>query len=130
MDTAHSSTTTVREVARMDCPGSMANAEMSEGILFSSTLHRFGLPYDYAKLEDFILPETCPRCSAPLRDLGHHPSRPDRIFTLQCHAGRCGGDGRRLQAHEVFKLAVKHLVPTSSSPGGSVFPATSVFIEP
>jgi hypothetical protein len=97
MDTAHGSTTTVRDVARMDCPGSMAHAEMSEGVLFtSSMLHRFGLPYDYAKLEDFILPETCPCCSAPLRDLGQHPSRPDRIFTWQCQAGKCGGDGRIL----------------------------------
>jgi len=60
-DTAHCSTTTVRDVARMDCPGSMAHAEMSEGVLYTfSMLHRFGLPYDYAKLEDFVLPESCP----------------------------------------------------------------------
>ena len=109
----------------------MAHAELSEGVLFtSSMLHRFGLPYDFAKLEDFILPESCPCCSAPLRDPGLHPSRPDRIFTWQCHAGRCGGDGRRLQAHEVYKMAVKRLVLTSPFPGGSVFPAASVLIEP
>ena len=82
MDTAHCSTTTAKDVARMDCPGSMAHAEMSEGDLFtSSMLHRFRLPYDFAKLEDFILPESCPCCSAPLRDPGQHPSRQDRIFT-------------------------------------------------
>ena len=47
------------DVARIDCPGSMAHAELSEGVLFSSSmLHRFGLPYDFAKLEDFILPES------------------------------------------------------------------------
>ncbi len=64
-DTAHCSTTTVRDVARMDCPGSMAHAEMSEGVLhISSMLHHFGPPYDYAKLEDFVLPESCPCCSA------------------------------------------------------------------
>jgi hypothetical protein len=39
---------------------------------------------------------------------------------------RCGGDGRRLHAHEVFKMVVKRLVLASFSPGGSVFPAASV----
>ncbi len=73
----------------MDCPGSMAHAEMSEGVLYSTfMLHRFGLPYNYAKLGDFVLPESCPCCSAPLWDPGLHPSRLDRIFTWQCHAGR------------------------------------------
>ena len=92
-------------------------------------LYRFGLPYDYAKLEDFVLPESCPCCSAPLWDRNHHPAKLERIFTWQCHAGRWGGDGRRLQAGEVFKLAVKRLVLTSSSPGGNVFPSASVFLE-
>ena len=82
MDSAHCSTSTVREVALMDCPASMTRAEISEGTLFgASMLHRFGLPYDYAKLEDFILPETCPCCSAPLWDPSRHLSRPERIFT-------------------------------------------------
>jgi len=122
---------TVKEVSRMDCPGSMVHAEMSEGVLFSTDmLHRFGLPYNYAKLEDFVLPESCPCCSAPLWDHWLHPSRLDRIFTWQCHAGRCGGGGRRLQAHEAFKMAVKRLVLTSFSPGGCIFPDASVLIEP
>ena len=91
-NSAHCSIFTVRDVARMDCPGSMAHAEMSEGVLYtSSMLHRFGLPYDYAKLEDFILPESYPCCSAPLRDPCQHPSRPDRIFTWQCHTGVAEG---------------------------------------
>ena len=127
----HCSTTTSRDVARMDCPGSMAHAELSEGVLYcASMLHRFGLPYDYAKLDYFTLPESCPCCSASLRDSNQHPTRPERIFTWQCHAGRCGGDGRRIQAHEVFKLVVNRMVMTSSSHGGSVFPAASVLIEP
>jgi len=33
-DSAHCSTTTVREVALMDCPGSMAHAEINEGVLY------------------------------------------------------------------------------------------------
>ncbi len=66
-DTAHCSTSTFMDVARLDCPGSMDHAELSKGVLFtSSMLHRFGLPYDFANLEDFILPESCPCCSAPL----------------------------------------------------------------
>ena len=45
--------------------------------------------------------------------------------------GRCGGDGRKLQAHVVFKMAVKRLVLTAFSPAGeSVFPAASDLIEP
>jgi hypothetical protein len=130
-DSAHCSSSTVREVALMDCPGSMSHAGISEGVLFcTSMLHRFGLPYDYAKLEDFTLPEMCPDCRAPLIDPNTHPPRHERIFTWQCHAGRCGGDGRRLYAHELYKLAMKRLVLTSSSPGGRVFPSSSVIIEP
>jgi hypothetical protein len=44
--------------------------------------------------------------------------------------GRCGGDGRRLQAHEVMKMALKTLVLTNHKPGGAAFPASSVLIEP
>ena len=81
----------------------MAHAEMSEGIFCCAYMfHRFGLPYNYAKLEDFTLPESCPCWSAPLRDPKQHPTRLDRIFTWQSHAGRFGGDGRIHQAHEVF----------------------------
>ena len=131
MDSAHCSTSTVREVALMDCPGSMAHAEIGEGVLVcASMLHRFGLPYNYAKPEDFTLSESCPWCSAPLWDPSRHPSRSERIFTWQCHAGRCGGDGLRLYAHELYKLVVKRMVLTSPSPGGSVFPSSSVLIEP
>ena len=116
LDSAYCSTSTVREVALMDCPGSMAHADISEGTLFSaSMLHCFGLPYDFAKLDDFTLPESCPCCSAQLWDPSRHTTRPERIFTWQCHTGRCGGDGRRLHAYELFKLAVKRLVLSSSS---------------
>ena len=58
---SHGSMATVEEVSRMVCPGSMAHAEMSEGVLFTTDmLHRFGLPYNYAKMEDYVLPESCP----------------------------------------------------------------------
>jgi len=81
-DFAHCSTITVRDVARMNCPSSMVHAEFNEGVLLcASMLHRFGLPYDYAKLEDFTLSdESCPCCSALLWDPSPHPTRPDCIF--------------------------------------------------
>ncbi len=44
--------------------------------------------------------------------------------------GRCGGDGRRLHAHEVVKLAMKRYVLSCSTPAGCVFPSASVLIEP
>jgi hypothetical protein len=44
--------------------------------------------------------------------------------------GRCGGDGRRHQAHEVVKLAFKRLVLNSLDPGSHVFLDKSVLIEP
>jgi hypothetical protein len=60
-DFAHRSLLTVRAVATMDCPASMAHAETSEASLYNAaTLHRYGLPYDYAKLETTVLPEICP----------------------------------------------------------------------
>ena len=53
IESSHCSKDTVKEVSRMDCPGSMAHAKMSEGVLFTTVmLHRLGLPYNYAKLED------------------------------------------------------------------------------
>jgi hypothetical protein len=141
LDSAHCSIISVRDVARMDSACSMAYAEINGGVLFfASMLHRFDLTYDYAKLEDFALLDSCPYCSAPLWDPNRHPTRPERIFTWQCHAGRCGRDGCRrhthahthahAHAHEVFKLVMKRLFLTSSSPGGSVFSSASVLIEP
>ena len=44
--------------------------------------------------------------------------------------GRCGEHGRRLQAHEVVKRALKDLVLSSSNPGGPTFLASNVLIVP
>ena len=54
----------------------------------------------------------------------------DTLFAWQCHLGRCVGDGRRLQAHEVVKRALKDLVLSNPSHGGAAFPASSALIEP
>jgi len=94
-----------------------------------ATLHRFGLPYQYAGLESFVLPEVCVCCNAPLRDRSLRGSRAERIFAWQCHPGRCGGDGRRLQAHEKVKYALKILVLSNPNPGGCAFRDSSILIE-
>ncbi len=115
----------------MDSPASISCDDLSVGLLLcASTLPRFGLPYYYVVLENCVLSEACPCRSALLCDRCLHPTRADRIFTWQCHMGRCGEDGRRLHGHEVVKLAMKMLVLSCSSPAGFVFPETYVLIEP
>jgi hypothetical protein len=115
----------------MACPASLSLEETSEASLFcAATLHRYGLPQDFARMEDYIIPETCPCCHAPICDPDLSLSRSDRIFVWQCHMGRCGGDGRRIQAHESVKLAVKRLVLSCPDPVGCAFPSASVLIEP
>ena len=45
--------------------------------------------------------------------------------------GRFGGVGRRLQAHDVVKRALKKLVFSKPNPGvGAAFPVFSVLIKP
>ncbi len=60
MDPSSCHSDTVREVAKLDRPGSGNNDESSGITLFcAATLHRFGLPYDYGKLDSETLPEMC-----------------------------------------------------------------------
>jgi hypothetical protein len=54
----------------------------------------------------------------------------DHIFAWECQLGRCGGDRRRLQAHEVVKRALKDMVLINPNPGGFAFPFSSVLTEP
>jgi hypothetical protein len=112
MDSASCTTATAREVAIMDRPGFGNNKEHSgEASLFcAATLHRFGLPVDYSRLQGITLPESCACCKAPLWDPTAQGSRMGMIFVWQCHLGRCGGDGRRLQPHEAVKKAMRDLV--------------------
>ena len=113
----------MRDVATMDVPSFLAHDETSDASLYcAATLHRYGLPYDYAKLENQLRPETCACCNAPLWEPGLTASRADRIIVWQSHLGRCGGDGRRHQAHDVVQLAMKRLVLTSNEHAGRTFP--------
>jgi len=130
-DSAHCSDATVKAVATMECPASLSLDGTSDASLFcAATLHRYGLPHDFARMEDFIIPETCACCHAPIGDPNSALTRSDRIFIWQCHMGRCGGDGRRIHAHESVKLAVKKLVLCCPDPVGCAFPSSSVLIEP
>ena len=63
-------------------------------------------------------------------DLGMQSTRADRIFVWQSHLGRCGGDGRRHQAHEAVKLTMQRLVLFCPDPVGCAFPKESILIEP
>jgi hypothetical protein len=46
------------------------------------------------------------------------------------HTGRCGGDGRCTQAHEVVKLATKRLALCNPEPVGIEVPSSQIGIEP
>ncbi len=129
--TAHCSLKTVRSVATMEIHDALAHEESSDASLFcAATLHRHGLPYDYAKLDTHALSKPCACCNAPLWDTGLHASRANRISRWQSHLYRCRGDGRRLHAHETVKLAMKRLSLSCPDFVGCVFPRYSILIEP
>ncbi len=104
LDSSHCHSYTVGEVAKLGDLGMGNQVESSDAtLLCATTLHRFGLPYDFARLDTDTLLESCANCSAPLWAPAIAGSRLDKMFAWQCHLGRCGGDGKRLQAHEVIK---------------------------
>ncbi len=53
-----------------------------------------------------------------------------RLINWQTHLGRCGGDGRCLQAHEIVKLSLKRLALSNADPGGVAIPSGQLLIEP
>jgi len=122
---------TVKEVAKLDRPGFGNDEDFSEATLFcAATLHKFGLPYDYAKLDSETLPGMCSCCKASLWDPAVRGSRMEKVFAWQCNLGRCGEDGRRLQAHEVVKWPFKDLILINLNPSGDAFPYSGVLYEP
>jgi hypothetical protein len=52
-----------------------------------------------------------------------------RIFTRKSHLGRCGDDGRCLQAHEVVKLLLKRLALSNPDPEGVAIPSSLLLVE-
>ncbi len=130
MDSAHCHASNVKDVVGLDRPGCEDGGSREAALFCAATLHRFGLPVDYARMKTKTLPESCACCNAPLWDSAIPGTRMDKLFAWQCHVGRCGGDGRRLQAHEVVKRALKDLVLSNSNPGGVAFYASSIIVEP
>jgi len=91
-DSRHCSLPTIKAVATMDCPSSLSLEGTFDTFLFcAATLHRYGLPRDFARMENHTLPETCHCCQALLWDPDLALPRCGRIFVWQCHMGRCGG---------------------------------------
>ena len=130
-DTAHSSLKMVRSVDTTDCLAARVHEKSFDASLFcAATLQRYGLPYNYTKLDTHILPKTCACCNAPMWDPGLHASRVDWIFVWQSHLGRCGGDGLRLHAYEPVKLAMKRLALSCPDHTKCAFPRDSILIEP
>ena len=59
-DSAYCSLKIFQAFASMDCPYALAHDETSEASLYcTASLHRYGLPHEYAKMENLVLPETC-----------------------------------------------------------------------
>jgi len=130
LDSAHCNSSTVQEVVSLDRPGGGEGGSREPSLFCATTLHRFGLPVDYARLKTVTLPESCAWCNAPLWDPAIPGTTMDKLVAWQCHLGRRGGDGRRLQAHEVVKRALRDLLLSKPSPGGAAFQDSSVLIEP
>ena len=66
LDSAHCHSSTVKDVVSMDRPGGMDGGSHEAALFCDATLHRFGLPVDYARLKTETLPESCDCCNAPL----------------------------------------------------------------
>jgi hypothetical protein len=130
LDTAKASLPEIKAVATMVRPEKFNHLDPSEALLYSaSTLHLHGLPFDYDVLRSVVPPDMCPICSTSLTD----PLRPitlhDRLFSWQTHTGRCGGDGRRTQVHEVVKLVVTRIVLCNPDPCGTAIPSNQLILE-
>ena len=131
LDTTKVSLPEVVAVATMDRPSGYEHMDLNEFTLYSAAiLNLYGLPNDFASLQSLVLPSCCPICNAVLTD----PSQPEllhmRLFTWQSHLGRCGGDGRCLQAHEIVKLSLERLALSNADPGGVAIPSGLLLIEP
>jgi hypothetical protein len=95
----------VQDVATMERPANYGQLDLNESTLYTaSTLNLHGLPYDYDSLTIIDPPSCCPTCNATLSEPLIHEPLHTRLHTWQSHLGRCGGDGRCLQAHEDVKL--------------------------
>ena len=131
LDTAKADLPEVVAVAPMGRPSGYEHMDLSESIMYSaSTLNLHGLSYDFAFLQSLVPPSCCPICDALLTN----PMEPEplhmRQFTWQSHMGRCGGDGRCLQAHGIVKLSLERLALSNANLRGVSIPFGQLLIEP
>ena len=112
---------TVKDVVKLDRPGGTEGGSREAAIFCAVTLHRYGLPVEYARMKSETLRETCACCKAPLWDPAILGTRMEKLVAWQSHLGRCGWDGRRLQAQEVVKRALGDLVLSNPNPGEQLF---------
>jgi hypothetical protein len=71
LNTAHCHSSTIKDVVKLDRLEGMGGGSRDGGSreaaqLCAATLHRYGLPMDYARMKTETLPETCACCNAPL----------------------------------------------------------------
>ena len=113
----------VEAVASTDRSANYSHMNLGESILYSvATLQLHGLPYDYDSSASLDPPTSCPVCNDALRDPLRQDTLHTRVFTWQSHMGRCGGDGKCTQSHEVAKLATKRMALCNPDPGGIAVP--------
>ena len=105
--------------------------DLSESTFYSaSVLNLQGLHYDFDALRSVVPPFSCPTCNAMLSDPLHPEPLHVQLFIWQSHLGRCGGDGRCLQAHEIVNLSLKRLALSNLDPGGTAIFSNQLLIEP
>ena len=124
----------VSVVADMSLPSHLRHPENSDDLHYAiSTLQRQGLPFGGSINDVAKLPKTCPTCPAIMcSDADTTRTRPHEVlFRHQHHAGRCGGTGGAwANPHDVTKIGCKKGVWCFTGPGGQLFPASRVDIEP
>jgi hypothetical protein len=120
----------VEAVATIDRPEKYSHLDINEFTLYSAfTFHLHGLPCDYASLWLVDPPGAFPVCYTSLTNPLRHAPLHKRLFSWQSRMGRCGGDGRRNQGHEVVNLAVKRLALYNQDPGGMAIPPKHPILE-
>jgi len=78
MDYVGCAASTMEDVTGLDHKVSTDKEGTSErSLFFAATLHSFGLPYEYARLETYVLQETSACYKAPLWDMAVRGSRAD-----------------------------------------------------
>ena len=131
IDTAKKDASDVIDIATMDRPDRYSHMDLSESTLYSaSVLNLQGLPHGFAALQSMVPSFSCPTCNVMLVDPLHPEPLHKQLFIWQSHLGRCGGDGRCLQAHEIEKLSLKRLALSNSDPGYVAIPSNQLLIEP